>query len=122
MRLTKEQMREIGYRTVDRLIEHFDTLTGRTFDAIAALNTAFVTDGAVVDIPAGTRLEKPLLLVHLAAGKEPRASTVRHRITVGADASATIVELYLTLPGSSPDQQVNALTEIASATGRWSRT
>ncbi len=33
MKLTREQMREIGYRTVDRLIDHFDTLpqqsTGR---------------------------------------------------------------------------------------------
>lgn len=26
MKLTREQMREIGYRTVDRLVDHFDTL------------------------------------------------------------------------------------------------
>jgi Fe-S cluster assembly protein SufD len=94
------------------LVEHFDTLTDRTLDAITALNTAFVTDGAVVDIPAGTVLEKPLLLVHLAAGREARASTVRHKISIGADAHATVVELYLTLPGSSLDCQANALTEI----------
>jgi Fe-S cluster assembly protein SufD len=94
------------------LSEHFDTLTERTDDAVAALNTAFVTDGSVVSIPAGTALEKPLLLVHLAAGRDARASTVRHKITVGADAQATLVELYLTLPGSSLDCQANAFTEI----------
>ena len=100
-----------GIRVVP-LSEHFDTLTDQTFDAVAALNTAFVTDGAVIDIPAKTKLDKPLLIVHLAAGKEARASTVRHKIAVGASASATLVELFLTLPGSSPDQQTNALTEI----------
>lgn len=30
MKLTREQMREIGYRTVDRLIDHFDTLPSQS--------------------------------------------------------------------------------------------
>lgn len=94
------------------LSEHFDTLTAETFDAVAALNTAFVTDGAVIDIAARSTLDKPLLIVHLAAGKEAQTSTVRHKITVGSGARATLVELFLTLPGSSLDQQTNALTDI----------
>ena len=94
------------------LSEHFDTLTNTTADAVSALNTAFVTDGAVVDIPAGMALDKPLLLVSLAAGKAAQLSTVRHKIMVGADATATIVELFLTLPGSVTEQHTNALSEI----------
>jgi Fe-S cluster assembly protein SufD len=95
------------------LNEHFDTLTDTTFDAVSALNTAFVTDGAVVDIPAGTTLDKPLLLVSLAAGKDAQSSTVRHKIKVGADAKAVIVELFLTLQGSALEQHMNAFSEVA---------
>jgi Fe-S cluster assembly protein SufD len=99
------------------LSEHFDTLTDKTADAVTALNTAFVTDGAVVDIPAGVTLDKPLLLVQLSAGREARFTTVRHTITVGTNAKATIVELFLTLQGSAREQQVNALTDVSVADG-----
>lgn len=95
------------------LCEHFDRLTATSVDAIAALNTAFVTDGAVVDVPAGTTLAAPLLIVSLAAGKDAQSSTVRHKINVGANAQVTIVELYLTLQGSALEQHMNALTEVA---------
>ena len=71
-----------------------------------------MTDGAVVDIPAGTALDKPLLIVSLAAGMAAQSSTIRHKMTVGADAKATIVELFLTLPGSATEQHTNALSEI----------
>lgn len=81
-------------------------------DAIAALNTAFVTDGAVIDIPEGVALEKPLLVVSLSAGKAALSTTVRHRIVAGKGSQARVVELYLTLPGSVPDQHVNARTEV----------
>ena len=97
---------------VGPLSEKFDALTEWVSDAVTALNTAFVTDGAIIDIPAGTRLEQPLLIVSLAVGKDARFSTVRHKINVGADAHVTLVELFLTLPGSAPDQQMNALTQI----------
>ena len=94
------------------LSENFDAVPPEPTGAVIALNTAFVTDGAVVNIPPGYKLEKPLLIVSLSAGKEPRFATLRHTIHAGAGAQATIVELFVPLPGSSLDQQTNALTRV----------
>lgn len=94
-----------------------DALVPLTDDAVVALNTAFVTDGAVIRVPSGTVLEKPLLVISLAAGRDARLSTVRNRIDVESGAAATIVELFVTLPGSAPDGQTNALTEVSVADG-----
>ncbi len=99
---------------VSPLSEKFERLTPAQSDAVTSLNTAFVTDGAVITIPAGVTLEKPLLIVSLTAGKDARLSTVRHQIDAGADARATLVELFITLPGSSPDQQTNTLTTLTA--------
>lgn len=101
--------------TVTPLSAGFDGLAPLTTDAVTALNTVFVTDGAVVDIPGGVTLEQPLLVVSLSVGRDARLSTIRNRISVGAGASATIAELYLTLPGSTVDGQTNALTEVTLA-------
>ncbi len=103
--------------TVTPLSASFDSLSPLSTDAITALNTAFVTDGAVIDIPDGVTLEQPLLVVSLSVGRDARLSTIRNRISVGAGASATIAELYLTLPGSTVDGQTNALTEVTISRG-----
>jgi Fe-S cluster assembly protein SufD len=80
-------------------------------EAVTALNTAFMTDGAVVRIAEGARLAKPLLLVFVRAGREPRLVTVRNVVRVGAGAQATVVEAHITLPGAVPGQ-ANVLTRI----------
>ena len=98
------------------LSEAFE-LASETADAVVALNTAFVTDGARVEIPAGAKLEKPLFLIELSASAEARASTVRHAIHIGAKANATIVELYLTLPGTAQDTLTNTMTQVTVGDG-----
>ena len=80
-------------------------------EAVTALNTAFVTDGAVVSIADGAKLAKPLLLVLVRAGSEARLVTVRNVVHVGAGAQATIVEAHVALPGAAAGQS-NVLTEI----------
>jgi Fe-S cluster assembly protein SufD len=80
-------------------------------EAVDALNTAFMTDGAVVRIADRARLAKPLLLVFLRAGREPRLVTVRNVMRIGADAQATIVEAHVALPGAAAGQ-ANTLTRI----------
>jgi len=94
------------------LSAHFETLDEVKSDAVSALNTAFVTDGALIDIAADVTLAQPLLVVCLAAGRDALSSTVRHKITAGANAKATIVELFLTLQGSAIEQHMNALSEV----------
>jgi Fe-S cluster assembly protein SufD len=82
-----------------------------TPDAMLALNTAFVTDGAVVRVGEGVVLAKPLLLVFAHAGREPLLVTTRNIIEIGAGAKATLIEAHVTLPGAAGGQ-ANALSEI----------
>jgi Fe-S cluster assembly protein SufD len=85
-------------------------------DAMIALNTAFVTDGAVVHVADGAELAKPLLLVFVRAGREPQLVTTRNVLEVGAGAKATLIEAYVTLPGAASGQ-ANALSDISIGDG-----
>ncbi len=84
-------------------------------DAVSALNTAFMTDGAVVRVADGAELVKPLLLVFVRAGAAPRLVTTRNVLRIGAGAKATLIEAYVTLPGAAG--QTNALSDIAVGDG-----
>ena len=63
-----------------------------------ALNTAFMTDGAVVRIAKGARLDKPLLLVFARTATEGRLVTTRNIIELGDGARATVIEAHVALP------------------------
>lgn len=80
-------------------------------DALVALNTAFMTDGAVVRIADGAKLDKPLLMVFLRAG-EGRFIAVRNVISAGEGCEATLLEAHVALPGSAAEGQINVLTEL----------
>jgi Fe-S cluster assembly protein SufD len=86
-------------------------------DAVTALNTAFMTDGAVVRIADGAKLAKPLLLVFLCTGRESQLVTVRNVLRVGAGARATIVEAHVALQGGAAAGQSNVLTQIELGKG-----
>ncbi|MEO1205595.1 MAG: Fe-S cluster assembly protein SufD [Pseudomonadota bacterium] len=86
-------------------------------DAVLALNTAYVTDGVMLDIANGTTLQKPLMLVHLRAGKAAQFNAIRHVISVGDEADASIIEAFVTLPGAARDGQVNAASDVTVGDG-----
>lgn len=86
-------------------------------DAVEALNTAFMTDGAIVDVAKGASVAKPLLIVFVRAGSEANAVTVRNLITVGEGARATIVEANVVLPGAVRDAHLNALAGVSVGKG-----
>jgi Fe-S cluster assembly protein SufD len=86
-------------------------LQGRDDDAVLALNTAYASDGAVLGIANGARLDKPLLLVFVRAGAEPQRVATRNAVSVGAGSQATIIEAFVTLPGAAASQHI-AATEI----------
>ena len=94
--------------TSDRLLE----IDGIDNEPIVALNTAYVTDGAVIAIADKAKLEKPLLIVNVSASPEPRFVATRNVVAVGAHAHATIIEAFVALPGAATDAQASALTEI----------
>jgi Fe-S cluster assembly protein SufD len=79
------------------------------FHAFAALNTAFMTDGACIDIPAGLVVEAPIFLVFLAAA-EGSTSFPRTVVTAGAHSQATVVEVHLGAGGKATLS--DAVTEI----------
>lgn len=89
---------------------------GTDSDALIALNTAFMTDGAVVRLADGVKLDKPLLAVFMRAG-EGRFTAVRNVISAGDKSEATMIEAHVALPGSSADGQMNALTELTVGAG-----
>jgi Fe-S cluster assembly protein SufD len=85
-------------------------------EAVVALNTAFMTDGAVVRIPEGAEPGRPLLLVFATAGPQARLVTTRNRIELGARARAAVIEAHVALEGAA-EGQANALSEVVLGEG-----
>ncbi|MBA2127125.1 Fe-S cluster assembly protein SufD [Hyphomicrobium methylovorum] len=92
-------------------------LVGQSRDAITALNAAFATDGAMVEIAAGSNISKPLLAVFVRAGSEARSVSVRNVIKAGDGATATIVEAHVVLPGAAREGQSNGASSVTVGTG-----
>ncbi|WP_423415129.1 Fe-S cluster assembly protein SufD [Hyphomicrobium sp. B1] len=86
-------------------------------DAIETLNTAFMTDGAVVRVTEGASVAKPLMIVFVRAGAEASSVAVRNFVTVEAGASASVIEAHVVLPGAAQDVQLNALTDVVLGKG-----
>lgn len=60
-------------------------------DIAVALNTAFVSEGVVVEVADGVRLSKPVEILHVATSGAPAARFARVVVNLGKDASATVV-------------------------------
>jgi len=81
----------------------------------SALNTAFVSDGAFVHVPAKTTILEPIQLLFLASGSKPVVAHPRSLVVVEREARASIVETYAALDDHS--YWTNAVTEIVVADG-----
>jgi Fe-S cluster assembly protein SufD len=80
--------------------------------AFVALNTAFIEDGAFIEIARETVVEKAIYLVYISSAPEgkPVVSHPRNLIVVGRGAQATFVESYLGTNGTA--YFTNAVTEV----------
>jgi Fe-S cluster assembly protein SufD len=85
-------------------------------EAVIALNTAFMTDGAVIRLAKGAQLDKPLLLVFARTATEGRLVTTRNVIELADGAHATVLEAHVALPGAAPGQ-ANTLSDVALGDG-----
>jgi Fe-S cluster assembly protein SufD len=65
-------------------------------NALTALNTAFISDGAFLRIPKGVRVETPIHLLFLsgAGQQKPMVSFPRVLIVMDAQSEATVIESY----------------------------
>lgn len=107
-----------AWREQPELLErHVGTVADFQRTAFTALNTAFMHDGAVVQIAPNVELETPVHVVFVstpdAAGS---ASHVRTLIVAGHHAKATVIESYVSL-GGAKGYFTNAVTEAVLGDG-----
>jgi len=78
-------------------------------DPMAALNSAMMTDGVVIDVADGVVLTQPLQVIHVASGSTPSAMFTRSLLRLGKDAGATLVESYGAADGAKVYQVHDSL-------------
>ena len=77
---------------------HFARYLNTQRDPFCALNTALAQDGAYVDIPKGTVVEKPISVLFVSTSSaKPRMSHPRNLIVAHDETQVTIVEDYVSL-------------------------
>jgi Fe-S cluster assembly protein SufD len=90
--------------------------TGYQNAAFTALNTAFMTDGAVLDIAKDVVVERPIHLLFVTDATAAKGMMhPRNLIVVGRNAKATVIESYVSL--SDAMYLTNQVTEISIADG-----
>jgi Fe-S cluster assembly protein SufD len=105
---------ESGDGTLQKNLGKHASFEDHTF---VALNTAFMQDGLVIDVPAGTVVETPIRLLFLSTGSDdPLMSHPRNLVTVGENAQVCVVEDFAAL-NDTGDQLYfnNSVTEICVA-------
>ena len=96
--------------------EHLGKYLNFRRDAFAALNTAFIDDGAFLHVPRNTVADKPIYLLYVSA---PGAASVmdhpRNLFIVEENSQATIVEDYVSLEGTEAHPSFsNAVSELVA--------
>ncbi|TWT51781.1 Fe-S cluster assembly protein SufD [Allorhodopirellula solitaria] len=86
---------------------------GKEESAFTDLNTAFASDGAVIDVADGVTLDRPVHLIFLSVEDGPTACHPRNLIRLGNGSSATVVESYHGRDGDG--YFTNAVTQIELA-------
>jgi len=81
-------------------------------DTIGRINGAFVRDGFVIDVPAGTELDAPL---EIQAVQNAGQTHTRFPVAFGAGAKATVIERHLAA-GQNP-AFVTSVSDISLADG-----
>ena len=69
-------------------------------DGFIALNTAFIRDGAFIEIADGASVESPLRLAFISTDGAQTVSHPRVLVVAGRDSSANIVESYIGVQGN----------------------
>jgi len=99
----------------DLVRQHLGKYAATQDRPFSALNTAFVSDGAFVHVPAKTNIPEPIQLLFLASGTKPVVTHPRNLVVIEREARASIVETYAALGDHS--YWTNAVTEIVVGDG-----
>jgi Fe-S cluster assembly protein SufD len=87
-------------------------------DPMVALNAAMMTDGVMIEVFGGTRLARPLHIVHVAAAAKPAAMFTRSSLRLGKAASATVIESFISVENAATYQVHNAVMMLVGAEAR----
>lgn len=91
------------------LAQHADA----AHNPFVALNTAFIADGALIEIADGAVIEKPIHVIYVrTAGAEGTATHPRALIVAGRDSQAMVIETYASVVEET--FFTNAVTEVAA--------
>ena len=95
----------------DVVQRYFGQLADFTNRSFAALNTAFVHDGAFVHLPDGVTIDTPIHIVFVAGADGSKGMAhPRTLVVAGANSQAQIVETYIGSAGET--YLTNAVSEI----------
>jgi Fe-S cluster assembly protein SufD len=87
-------------------------------NAFAALNAAYFTDGASLEVADGVEVADPIHLVFVSSAETPGgAGHLRNRVVVGAGGRLTVIESYLSLTAVAC--MTNVVTELRVGVGAY---
>jgi len=100
----------------ETLRDRLGALAPVDFSGFTALNTAYADDGAVIEIAANSRIEKPIELVFVSTARdEPVAAQPRVLVQAGHHAEFSLIEHFAGL--DEGNNLTNAVTEINLGVG-----
>jgi Fe-S cluster assembly protein SufD len=80
----------------EAVAQHLGSLAPLEEHPFAALNTALITDGAFIHLPAGMELDRPIQIVFVSgSGKRATLSAPRILIVAEAGSRATVIEQFI---------------------------
>ena len=98
------------------LQDHLGKYASVEDDGFIALNTAFLRDGACIEVPEGRDHPKVLNLVYLTTDRsQPKATFPRTLVLAGRNSRVTVIESYVSL--AQGGYLTNAVTEIVLEDG-----
>jgi Fe-S cluster assembly protein SufD len=100
---------------IGRPERHLGKIAEFSGHAFTALNTAFIRDGAFVELQSDAVVEQPIHLLFVAEGEGEAVSHPRNLVVAAPNSRATIIESYVSIRDSC--YFTNAVTEIALGEG-----
>lgn len=94
------------------LPEHAASSLSLDNSAFAALNTALMSGGAVIDVADGVSVEKPIHLLFLSVGEGRIASHPRNFVRLGKKTTANVIESFV---GNGDAYFNNVVTQVSLA-------
>ena len=107
-----------GGRNAELVREHLARAADDDENAFTALNTAFLSSGALILVPKNTRVESPVHLLFLADGQDVKnISSPRVLVIAEQGSEATVIESYASLHEETAVYLTNAVVEIVLEAG-----